>query len=102
MKLDENICILLRCEELKLFVDKMGCFCVEHSKRFVAFLSRYEVDSEVDNMLENNEEFQKEFFTDMVYEFCYEEIEEWHKINRPPIEKKKPKKKKAKNNKKRK
>ncbi|QIA74045.1 hypothetical protein GL982_10865 (plasmid) [Spiroplasma citri] len=97
MKIDENICLISHCEETKLLVDRMTLFCVEHSKRFFAFWSRYEVDSELDNMLEIDEEFQKEFFTDMVYDFCYEDIEEWKKINTPPIKNKQKRKKKTKN-----
>ncbi|AXF97284.1 hypothetical protein SDAV_003092 (plasmid) [Spiroplasma phoeniceum P40] len=102
MKIDENICLAPHCEEPILLVDIMTLFCAEHSKRFFAFWSRYEVDSELENMLEIDEEFQKEFFTDMVYDFCYEDIEEWKKINTPPIKNKQKRKKKKNKNKKRK
>nr|WP_176452939.1 hypothetical protein [Spiroplasma citri] len=87
-KVGENICLAPHCEEPILLVDRMTLFCSEHSKRFFAFWSRYEVDSELENMLEDDEEFQKEFLTDMVYDFCYEDIEEWKKINTPPIKNK--------------
>ncbi|GAA6238912.1 MAG: hypothetical protein SPLM_10290 [Spiroplasma phoeniceum] len=91
--IDENICLVLHCQETKFLVERGCLFCTEHLTKFDYFLSRYEAPSEIKNMLEIDKEFRNKFLADMVYDFLDKENKEYHRKNKQGVKKRKPKKK---------